>query len=39
MAPEVLLSNNTDPYTFKADVYSLGMVMYELLTLKLPYEV
>lgn len=38
MAPEVLLSNNTDPYTFKADVYSLGMVMYELLTLKLPYE-
>lgn len=38
MAPEVLLSNNTDAYTFKADVYSLGMIIYEFLTLKMPYE-
>ena len=34
MAPEVITQN----YGFKADVYSFGMVMYELLTCKYPWH-
>ena len=34
MAPEVITQN----YGFKADVYSFGMVMYELLTCKIPWD-
>jgi len=34
IAPEVLICR---PYTQKSDIYSLGMVMYELLTGLLPY--
>ena len=38
IAPEVLKSNEAGGYSFKADVFSFGMVIYELLTLKLPFE-
>ena len=36
IAPEVLESNN-DHYTFAADIWSFGMVLYEMMTLKMPY--
>lgn len=35
MAPEVL---NADPYTFKADVYSYAIVLYELICRTTPYK-
>ena len=38
MAPEVMRARNSTPYGFKVDVYSFGMVLYELITLKLPFE-
>jgi len=38
MAPEVLRSRGSTPYGFKADIYSFGMLLYEMLTLKLPFE-
>jgi len=38
MAPEVLGSGGNTPYGFKADIYSFGMVLYEMVTLKLPFE-
>eukprot|EP01122_Echinamoeba_exundans_P001021 TRINITY_DN1096_c0_g1_i3.p2 TRINITY_DN1096_c0_g1~~TRINITY_DN1096_c0_g1_i3.p2 ORF type:complete len:464 (-),score=52.45 TRINITY_DN1096_c0_g1_i3:2149-3540(-) len=38
MAPEVISSQNRDLYGYKADVWSFGMTLYELMTLKEPYE-
>jgi serine/threonine protein kinase len=38
MAPEVLESFSKNEYTFNADIYSLGMVMYEFMTLSSPYH-
>ncbi len=35
LAPEVI---NGEPYGLKADVWSLGVLLYELLTLKKPFE-
>eukprot|EP01091_Cochliopodium_minus_P014371 TRINITY_DN4871_c0_g1_i1.p1 TRINITY_DN4871_c0_g1~~TRINITY_DN4871_c0_g1_i1.p1 ORF type:complete len:612 (+),score=172.96 TRINITY_DN4871_c0_g1_i1:345-2180(+) len=37
LAPEVLNSGNVREYTFSADVWSLGMVMFELMTNMKPY--
>lgn len=36
MAPEVF--NGDTPYSFPADVYSLGMIMYEMMELEVPYH-
>lgn len=38
MCPEVICSGNSLVYTSKADVWGMGMVIYELVTLKEPYE-
>ncbi|XP_055309528.1 raf homolog serine/threonine-protein kinase Raf isoform X1 [Sitodiplosis mosellana] len=38
MAPEVIRMRETNPYSFQSDVYAFGIVMYELLTLQLPYN-
>lgn len=35
MPPEVCLGK---PYDFKADVWAVGVILYELITLKKPYE-
>ena len=35
MAPEVLA---TEPYDSKADMWSLGVIIYELITLNKPFD-
>nr|XP_032825588.1 serine/threonine-protein kinase A-Raf-like isoform X1 [Petromyzon marinus]XP_032825589.1 serine/threonine-protein kinase A-Raf-like isoform X1 [Petromyzon marinus] len=37
MAPEVVRMQDTNPYTFKSDVYAFGIVLYELMAKELPY--
>uniref|UniRef100_A0A915CTS6 Protein kinase domain-containing protein n=1 Tax=Ditylenchus dipsaci TaxID=166011 RepID=A0A915CTS6_9BILA len=38
MAPEVMRYNGEEEYTEKVDCFSFGMFLYELITLKQPYE-
>ncbi|XP_062843127.1 RAF proto-oncogene serine/threonine-protein kinase [Trichomycterus rosablanca] len=37
MAPEVIRMQDPNPYSFQSDVYSYGIVLYELMTGELPY--
>eukprot|EP01102_Stenamoeba_stenopodia_P000315 TRINITY_DN10294_c0_g1_i1.p1 TRINITY_DN10294_c0_g1~~TRINITY_DN10294_c0_g1_i1.p1 ORF type:complete len:313 (-),score=42.20 TRINITY_DN10294_c0_g1_i1:80-1018(-) len=37
-APEVMASNNTQSYDYSVDIYSLGMVLYEMMTRTPPYQ-
>ncbi|XP_056590531.1 RAF proto-oncogene serine/threonine-protein kinase isoform X2 [Triplophysa dalaica] len=39
MAPEVIRMEDNNPYSFQSDVYSYGIVLYELMTGELPYAV
>ncbi|XP_068607580.1 raf-1 proto-oncogene, serine/threonine kinase a [Brachionichthys hirsutus] len=38
MAPEVIRMQDNDPYSFQSDVYSYGIVLFELMTGELPYS-
>ncbi|XP_062872219.1 raf-1 proto-oncogene, serine/threonine kinase a isoform X2 [Trichomycterus rosablanca] len=38
MAPEVMRMQDNNPYSFQSDVYSYGIVLYELMTGELPYS-
>uniref|UniRef100_A0AAR2JJL9 RAF proto-oncogene serine/threonine-protein kinase n=1 Tax=Pygocentrus nattereri TaxID=42514 RepID=A0AAR2JJL9_PYGNA len=38
MAPEVIRMQDNNPYSFQSDVYSYGIVLYELMTGELPYS-
>ncbi|XP_041129214.1 RAF proto-oncogene serine/threonine-protein kinase-like isoform X2 [Polyodon spathula] len=38
MAPEVIRMEDNNPYSFQSDVYSYGIVLYELMTGELPYS-
>ncbi|XP_034996539.1 serine/threonine-protein kinase A-Raf isoform X1 [Zootoca vivipara] len=38
MAPEVIRMQDPNPYSFQSDVYSYGVVLYELLSGTLPYR-
>ncbi|KAM4562468.1 raf-1 proto-oncogene, serine/threonine kinase a isoform 2-T2 [Odontesthes bonariensis] len=37
MAPEVIRMQDNNPYSFQSDVYSYGIVLFELMTGELPY--
>lgn len=37
-APEVIRMQDNNPYSFQSDVYSYGIVLFELLTGELPYS-
>ncbi|CAL1606801.1 unnamed protein product [Knipowitschia caucasica] len=37
MAPEVIRMEDNNPYSFQSDVYSYGIVLFELMTGELPY--
>ena len=38
MAPETFNSKDENEYHFEADIYSFGMLLYQLCTLKMPYH-
>ncbi|XP_032989025.1 RAF proto-oncogene serine/threonine-protein kinase isoform X3 [Rhinolophus ferrumequinum] len=38
MAPEVIRMQDHNPFSFQSDVYSYGIVLYELMTGELPYS-
>ncbi|RWS16960.1 serine/threonine-protein kinase A-Raf-like isoform X1 [Dinothrombium tinctorium] len=38
MAPEVIRMKDPNPYSFQSDVYAFGIVMFELVTQQLPYN-
>lgn len=38
MAPEVIRMEDNNPFSFQSDVYSYGIVLYELMTGELPYS-
>ncbi|XP_068453277.1 raf-1 proto-oncogene, serine/threonine kinase a isoform X1 [Clinocottus analis] len=38
MAPEVIRMQDNNPYSFQSDVYSYGIVLFEIMTGELPYS-
>lgn len=38
MAPEIMTHNGEEEYTEKVDCFSFGMFLYELITLRQPFE-